>query len=88
MGFFVVGGTANEPEKDALSLTYYDVARDAWFQQRSMTPFPSQVAGVVGNTVVVQVGSYAYTGEITMVDAADAGTAKAVQVVRPTGLGE
>jgi hypothetical protein len=53
-----------------------------------MTPFPSQVAGVVENKVIVQVGSFAYTGEITMVDAEDAGTAVPVVAIRPDGLGE
>jgi hypothetical protein len=71
-GFFVVGGTANRPDKDSLSLIYYDVQSDSWFKQEAMTPFPSQVAGVVGNTIVVQVGSFAYTGKITMVAASEA----------------
>ena len=63
-GLFVLGGTSDMPDRDEVSLVYYDVEHDMWDEQASLVPYPSQVAGLVGDQVLVQVANYSYTGTV------------------------
>ena len=53
---------AHGPGRDEISLLYYDVAQDAWDVQASLVPYPSQVAGIVGDKIMVHVANYSYSG--------------------------
>ena len=65
-GIFVLGGTTNKPDSDALSLVYFSPAENKWTVMASATAFPSQVAGMIGDTIYAQVSNYWYKGKVEL----------------------
>lgn len=63
---FVVGGVSNKPDRDQINLLHYDIENDRWTVLSSMTSFASQVAGVIGDRLIVQVANYSYLGDIRL----------------------
>ena len=60
----MLGGTTNKSDSDALSLLYFSPAENKWTVLSAATAFPSQVAGMIGDTIYAQVANYWYKGKV------------------------
>ena len=54
-GFFVLGGFSNGRYRLSYSMFFYSPAHDAWIRLAAMEANPSQVAGIIDDTIYVQV---------------------------------